>query len=211
MPTLFRIRICSRISSLGDSGSNSEEETPKVRRVTSYVDPARENELHKIPGLSTKPSLLFLRRKGQHTSEKNGPGCRFYPLDAGIINSTVPVSSRDVARLQVESDNTAAAYPSSHAFDGEGNAAAVSFAAHAEDAREPFSRSSPVLVPKITVTPEVKTLEDGATEFWAAIEISTQLSRPLMADNTTDDMVYGTGSEAGEPLFPVTDLSTCTF
>ncbi len=111
----------------------------------------------------------------------------------------------------MKSDNTAAAYPSSHAFDGEGNPPMVGFVAHAEDAREPFSRSSPVLVPKITVTPEVKTLEDGATEFWAAIEISTQLSRPLMAEHTPKDTVYGARSEAGEPSFPRTDLFACTF
>ncbi len=154
--------------------------------------------------------MLFLRRKGQHTSEKNGRASRFYPLDTEKISSTVPVSGRDVARIHVKSDNTAAAYPSSHAFDGEGNLPMVSFAEHAEHTREPFSRSSQVLVPKITVTPEVKTLEDGATELWAAIEISTQLSKPHMVEHT-EDMVYGAGSEAGEPPFPRTDLAACTF
>lgn len=32
-----------------------------------------------------------------------------------------------------------------------------------------------ILVPRIVVTPESKTLEDGATTLWAAVQISTQI------------------------------------
>lgn len=60
-----------------------------------------------------------------------------------------------------------------------------------------------VLAPKVTVTPECKTLDDGLVTFWAAVQVSTQLCRPNDPDevgpNREDGMPLGRGrSHSGE-------------
>ncbi|KAK1699874.1 hypothetical protein BDP55DRAFT_209830 [Colletotrichum godetiae] len=41
------------------------------------------------------------------------------------------------------------------------------------------SGSSLVLVPKISITPEIKALDSSTANFWVAVEISGQLCQPL--------------------------------
>ncbi|KAI1481539.1 hypothetical protein F4774DRAFT_35329 [Daldinia eschscholtzii] len=49
-----------------------------------------------------------------------------------------------------------------------------------------ISPDSYILVPYISITPEAKSLEDGQSDIWAAIEISGRLFQPRVDDSTYD-------------------------
>ncbi|KAI2469402.1 hypothetical protein F4781DRAFT_431450 [Annulohypoxylon bovei var. microspora] len=56
-----------------------------------------------------------------------------------------------------------------------------------------------MLIPHISITPELKTLDDGHSSIWTAVEISGQLFHPRVG-NSTYDSVYSTAEQA--PFFP---------
>ncbi|OHE94349.1 ubiquitin-conjugating enzyme [Colletotrichum orchidophilum] len=63
-----------------------------------------------------------------------------------------------------------------------------------------MSDVSLVLVPRISITPEVKALDGGTTTFWVAIEVSGQLCRPLngsacAAISSRDDSTLADGND----------------
>ncbi|KAI1461367.1 hypothetical protein F4805DRAFT_280017 [Annulohypoxylon moriforme] len=56
-----------------------------------------------------------------------------------------------------------------------------------------------MLIPHVSITPESKTLNDGQSSIWTAIEISGQLFHPRVG-NSTYDSIYSTADQA--PFLP---------
>ncbi|TLS27803.1 hypothetical protein PpBr36_00997 [Pyricularia pennisetigena] len=76
------------------------------------------------------------------------------------------------------------------------------FLSHAPFGRQQYHQSPPladplVLVPCVTVVPECKGVDSGRRSFWAAVQVSTQLTRPeiMVARNRFGDVWNGGGEQ----------------
>ncbi|KAI1210874.1 uncharacterized protein F4807DRAFT_420703 [Annulohypoxylon truncatum] len=68
------------------------------------------------------------------------------------------------------------------------------------DVRTPDLAPDPyMLIPHVSITPELKTLDDGQSSIWTAVEISGQLFHPRVS-NPTYDSAYSTAGQA--PFLP---------
>jgi hypothetical protein len=142
-----------------------------------------------LHGLSAKANLLFLSRRSPfETASGHDQENRHRNPRGGAPPSATAEPSKHMPSMVRNYWGSCDTIPSSDADDV------------MEESLSPVSTStSPaceatmdgprpcepyVLVPRISVTPEKKTLDDGVNAIWAAIQISTQFRKPSTADNT---------------------------
>ncbi|KAM7188192.1 hypothetical protein V8F33_010785 [Rhypophila sp. PSN 637] len=159
----------STSSCYSDVVNNARTGFSKIRRRPSPSPSFRSAPGASTPGLAAHRTIQNLRNSPWLRTAKSMHHMSAAAIPSGRFDAEMDISP-PVSVMGIEAD----------ANDVGGDGPVPSRDHSSADSRRSSFDDPYVLVPKIIVTPESKTLEDGATGLWAAVQISTEI-RPANA------------------------------